>query len=76
MLRQNIIFGVPVLGVDLHAGEQSIPPVKARFAYYHDDGSPYETMTTMGVVVSKTQYTFRGAVRHPWSYLKHLVRKL
>jgi hypothetical protein len=29
-----------------------------------------------GGLVSTVSYTFGGAVRHPWSYLKYLVRKI
>jgi hypothetical protein len=75
VIRQNVLFGTQLFSATLHDGDQSLERVKTHFYCVHD-GSPYENGVTMGILVSKVSYTFGGAVRHPWSYLKHLVRKI
>jgi len=76
VIRQNVWFGTRLFSATLHDGDQSLERVKTHFYYPHDDGSPDENGVTMGVLVSKVSYTFGGAVRHPWSYLKYFVRKI
>jgi hypothetical protein len=76
LIRQSVLFGTQVFAAKLHAGDQSLGQIKTHFYYVHDDGSPYEGGVTMGVLASIRTYSLASAIRHPWSYLKYLARKL
>jgi len=66
-IGEGFFSQVRVYDTDLHAGMQTISPVRL----------PERVVEiTTGGALAITRYTFVGAVTHPWSYLKYLVRKV
>jgi len=77
LIRHQLIYGATIFEANLHPGEQSLQPIQAHSIVpgRGDDGS-YRYTSTMGEIIGIEHYTLAGAVRHPLSYLKYLVRKL
>lgn len=73
-IRQNPIVGRKILAVSLHEGLQILQPTQTRVGEMV--GPNGDTYALMGAVEPLIGYSFRGAIRHPWSYLKYLARKL
>jgi hypothetical protein len=67
-IKQNALFGDHIRDASLHAGEQSISPVRTHIDPYEDG----QQFVTMGEVVSVVSYPASYAFRHPWRYLKVL----
>jgi len=76
-LRQNAFFGERIVAVNLHSGEQSVQAVEMHLSIEGREDDP-NALTTMGEVsvTFSIRYSLKSAIRHPWSYLKYLARKL
>jgi hypothetical protein len=68
-IRQSPLFGKMVVGANLHAGEQSLQPVRTQFGMR---GGSEGEFVTMGVMVSTYKYPISYLFKHPVRYLKHL----
>ncbi|MGD0736521.1 MAG: carboxypeptidase regulatory-like domain-containing protein [Terracidiphilus sp.] len=68
-IRQNALFGKMVAGANLHAGEQSLQPIRTQFGVR---GGSSGDFVTMGVMVSTYKYPISYLFKHPLRYLKHL----
>jgi hypothetical protein len=66
-IGEGFFTQIRVNDTDLHAGTQTISPVRLPERVVE---------TTTGGALAITRYTFVGAMRHPWSYLKYLTRKI
>jgi hypothetical protein len=70
-IKQNALFGDDVHDATLHAGDQSLSPIRTHLDPYENG----QQFVTMGVVVSVVKYSPSYAFRHPWQYPKYLTRK-
>ncbi|MFC5863995.1 carboxypeptidase-like regulatory domain-containing protein [Acidicapsa dinghuensis] len=73
-IRQNLVVGRRILAVTLHEGLQILQPTRTHVGEMV--GSNGETYALMGIMDAKIGFSFRGAIRHPVSYLKYLARKI
>jgi hypothetical protein len=67
VIWQHVLFRSRIPGADLHAGEQSLQPIRVpRFE------QPTEYMTTLGEIAVTYKYPISYLFKHPIRYLKHL----
>jgi hypothetical protein len=74
-IRQGVLFGNRVFAADLHEGEQSLQPLRTRLIGYGSSDGSDTTDITMGEVV-EIKSSFAYDLKHPWSFLKRLARKI
>jgi hypothetical protein len=67
LIWQNVLFRSWISAADLHAGEQSLQPIKTAPAT-----QPYWQTVTVGEVTVTYKYPISYLFKHPLRYLKHL----
>jgi hypothetical protein len=68
-IRQSPLFGKMIAGANLHAGEQSLQPIRTQFGMRGGSGSDFVTMGTVEAIV---RYPISYLFKHPVRYLKNL----